>query len=960
MSLVCRDDNKRRAATRAQPLFGVDYVEVDLPRKRLHVYFLGRAPSQLESASVVVEGGVRIVDVHVRAIDFVRSEDPGLDDVMTVSLSRLGDASAYRLRVAALDPEGRPTDAPPDDFDPRYAAASFSFGLDCNPDLDCGQVDPCPEPVLPSPAIDYLAKDYASFRRLMLDRIRLLIPDWRGRLAPDLGVTLVEAIAAEADRLSYFQDAAGTEAYLETARLRTSVRRHLRLMDYTLHEGCNARAWIAFTTSQDIPLARGTFFAATRAGRREETPGALALTSFTDRRTDDVRVFEPVWPDGRDALLLRKHKNAIRLYTYRGAECCLPKGSLRATLLDPGTFPTPPADEPDDCHDDDERSGDPAPPTTRAPTAEELAAAYALDLSACDVLIFEEVKGPKTGLAADADPAHRHAVRLTSAVRTLDPVPDPSTGLPVLLWEVTWHRQDALPFPVCISAMADPPLCAPLSDVTIVRGNVMLFDHGETRVEALGQVPLDHQQDRCESHCAGASTTRKPGSYRPCPDALDLTHAEPMDPCRRPHDACGDDRFVSASALMRRDPRAARAAIALTSIPPAPNGEPAFARDDLAAPESLARAIATADTTPRPLTPPAYVRALLPRGMRRAIKAWALDDESPLLPEPLRTQLTSALSALQSTWRERRDLLSSTGVDRHFVVEMSDERRPCLRFGDGHSGALPAACASFYSEHRVGNGPAGNVGADGIDQLIFRDTPPSGVTLRVRNPLGARGGTAPETVAEAKRRGPYDAGKFLLRAITPLDYATIVQRDFADEVQRAGATQRWNGHMPEILIAVDALASAACSPDLLCRIERHLERFRRIGHAVKVVAATPVPLRIGLCIKVLPGYAVGQLRAAVLARLGSKRLADGHLGFFHEDRMLLGQPVHASALIAEVQALPGVAYLRLRALERYWDGPAGELDAGVLRLGPLEVAQLDSDPTRPERGVLELEMDGGR
>ena len=51
----------------------------------------------------------------------------------------------------------------------------------------------------PPPPIDYLAKDYASFRRLMLDRLALLVPDWRERNPADLGVALVELLAYAGD-----------------------------------------------------------------------------------------------------------------------------------------------------------------------------------------------------------------------------------------------------------------------------------------------------------------------------------------------------------------------------------------------------------------------------------------------------------------------------------------------------------------------------------------------------------------------------------------------------------------------------------------------------------------------------------------------------------------------------------------------------------------------------------------
>jgi hypothetical protein len=45
-----------------------------------------------------------------------------------------------------------------------------------------------------------------------------------------------------------------TEAYLDTARQRISVRRHARLVDYKLSEGCNARAWVCIQTDSDFAL----------------------------------------------------------------------------------------------------------------------------------------------------------------------------------------------------------------------------------------------------------------------------------------------------------------------------------------------------------------------------------------------------------------------------------------------------------------------------------------------------------------------------------------------------------------------------------------------------------------------------------------------------------------------------------------------------------------------------------
>src|SRR5439155_2806963 len=140
-------------------------------------------------------------------------------------------------------------DDPPNGFDQVLSSITFSFKVNCPSDFDCKPQRVCPDEPPTPPEINYLAKDYASFRQLMLDRMAVLAPDWRERNAADLGVALVELLAYVGDYLSYQQDAVATESYLGTARRRVSVRRHARLVDYPMHDGRNARAWVQVRVS---------------------------------------------------------------------------------------------------------------------------------------------------------------------------------------------------------------------------------------------------------------------------------------------------------------------------------------------------------------------------------------------------------------------------------------------------------------------------------------------------------------------------------------------------------------------------------------------------------------------------------------------------------------------------------------------------------------------------------------
>src|SRR5262249_31255962 len=126
----------------------------------------------------------------------------------------------------------------------RLSWVDFSFKVDCPSDFDCAPGEPVPPAQLPAVPFDYTARDYQGFRRLLLDRVTALVPGFAGDNPADFTTTLVEALAYDADQASYRLDWVGTEAFLGTARSRTSMRRHARLVDYEINEGVAARVFV--------------------------------------------------------------------------------------------------------------------------------------------------------------------------------------------------------------------------------------------------------------------------------------------------------------------------------------------------------------------------------------------------------------------------------------------------------------------------------------------------------------------------------------------------------------------------------------------------------------------------------------------------------------------------------------------------------------------------------------------
>lgn len=434
----CKNERRRTSVEEQTAINGIDYLEVaSLDQKTLKVYFIHNLPgeanpvppagSALTVDKVVIEGGVR-----VRGISVVSATSS--KNVLTLKVSGRGDFSVYRLRIVASHGSLDPVPG----FDPQLSSVDFSFKIACPSEFDCEEPKVCPPPKLAEPAIDYLAKDYSSFRRLILDRMSTVMPDWRERNPADVQIALVELLAYAGDHLSYFQDAVATEAYLGTARRRISVRRHARLLDYFVHDGVNARAWVCIEVKEKGDADGKLLPAGTQLLTQGSNPSVtVAAADLAKALDENPTVFETMHD-----LTMRFAHNTISFYTWSDQECCLPKGSTRATLLD------------------------------NRP----------LSLKPGDVLIFEETISPTTGNEADADPAHRHAVRLIRADKRTDPL----DGAAVV--EIEWHRRDALLFPLCLTAsFIDTSGSPAVKETSVAHGNVVLADHGLT----LPGQPLD-------------------------------------------------------------------------------------------------------------------------------------------------------------------------------------------------------------------------------------------------------------------------------------------------------------------------------------------------------------------------------------------------------------------------------------------------------------------------------------
>lgn len=195
-------------------------------------------------------------------------------------------------------------------------------------------------------------------------------------------------------------------------------------------------------------------------------------------------------------------------------------------------------------------------------------------------------------------------------------------------------------------------------------------------------------------------------------------------------------------------------------------------------------------------------------------------------------------------WTEVEDFSRSKQTDRHFVWNSSSgvvSFGPRIRYPDGsvrQHGRIPHDGAEIrVTGYRTGGGAGGNVGARTL--TVMRSAVPyvaSAVNLKP-----ATGGVDPETVGEAKVRGPLTL-RTGQRAVTAQDFERLAMES-SIEVARARCLPSTDGRKPVRVLVVPQvrtdpqihqLDDFALSAPLMARISQHLDAHRLVGTSVEV------------------------------------------------------------------------------------------------------------------------------
>lgn len=281
--------------------------------------------------------------------------------------------------------------------------------------------------------------------------------------------------------------------------------------------------------------------------------------------------------------------------------------------------------------------------------------------------------------------------------------------------------------------------------------------------------------------------------------------------------------------------------------------------------------------------------------LARTPLAWLPD---PAAPRGVAPALEIWIGAERWT---RVDTLAASGpLDRHYAVEIDEQDRASIVFGDGAHGApAPSGRNNIVARYRSGRGAAANLAAGAITRL----PQPAPFLAATHNPMAATGGAERDTPADTRRQAAHRV-RTLDRAVTLADHAELALAYAGIAKARADRERVGRGAAARPLIVVTCAATGGnrLSMPMQEALLATLCARSVQPQQVRVRSHRPWPVRLSLQVTLLPGWSRAVVQRTLLARFGSTAPD----AFFHFDRRDLGADIALSEVYAQAEASDGV------------------------------------------------------
>ena len=316
----------------------------------------------------------------------------------------------------------------------------------------------------------------------------------------------------------------------------------------------------------------------------------------------------------------------------------------------------------------------------------------------------------------------------------------------------------------------------------------------------------------------------------------------------------------------------------------------------------------------------------------------------PAIAETIRVEVDEGAGPVE--WERRTNLLyhvspeggieTSGASARDYYVQVDEDGRPAVVFGDGEYGRRPPVGSdNVRASYVSGGGAVGNVPAGAIAEATTKiDNLAS-----VANPLPAVGGADAEPVERAVRFGPlaFRSGD---RAVTLSDYVSLALQAGGVAKVRARTTG-WN--RVDLYVAPEGETCAAPTDELKRRLVSYFETRRMIGTSVHIQDPVCVPVEIAVELVTEHNFQPETVRQR------AERAVAELLAFRNVD---FGRPLYLSKVYEAVEAIEGVAAATVTRFRRRDQAPPPALKRKVLlEAGLGDVSELVDRAFRGEIAV---------
>lgn len=257
------------------------------------------------------------------------------------------------------------------------------------------------------------------------------------------------------------------------------------------------------------------------------------------------------------------------------------------------------------------------------------------------------------------------------------------------------------------------------------------------------------------------------------------------------------------------------------------------------------------------------------------------------------------------TWELVDTFAFSGPTDKHFIVEVNQDKEAWIKFGDNVNGAIPGTGQVVYATYFKSKGINGNVEADTLTIFDLTTKPdPTGWSeiddFEVINPVAASGGKNEEGIEDIRAKAPLSL-RTLDRAVTLQDCI-----DTALLVPGVGKVAvEYNDNYKRLDIYVSPSEGGTASSGLLSDVEDYFIKKKLLTTAINALAT-------GQTLLVLKITATVKFRRNVTqAENDIKTALEENFGYNNSD---INRKIRKSDIIAVIDNLDKIDYVTLDIL----------------------------------------------